>query len=148
MCIRLHKCAWSHWGCSSDSVIRKSCRKAIKGCRSYVVSCVIMGKAAPALRHVSQKLRHWRKTLHTCDSFFPGLTQVCSILRQWRNFCDTCRKAGAALPIMRQGWRTSLHSCDSFASKIANDASKWTASKTLQTYVLPPNYHHLKMEMN
>ena len=33
----------------------------------------------------------------------PGLTQVCSILRQWRNFCDTCRKAGAALPIMRQG---------------------------------------------
>ena len=26
------------WGCLSDSVIRKSCGKAIKGCRCYVVS--------------------------------------------------------------------------------------------------------------
>ena len=31
-------------------------------------ACLSLGKAAPALRQVSQKLRHWRKSLHTCDS--------------------------------------------------------------------------------
>ena len=103
-------------------------------CSNVRQPCLIMGKAAPALRQVSQKLRHWRKSLHTCVK--P---------------CDRCRKyvvicvndATFATPVARlaqpcPGW--GKHDADHYiaasalaclATSLANDASRWTASKML-----------------
>ena len=100
-------------------------------CSNVRQPCLIMGKAAPALRQVSQKLRHWRKSLHTCVK--P---------------CDSCRKyvvicvndATFATPVARlaqpcPGW--GKHDADHYiaasalpwlATSLANDAGRWIAS--------------------
>ena len=61
-------------------------------CSDLHHACLSLGKAAPALRQVSQKLRHWRKSLHTCD--------ICR--KAWRKYVVICvNVATFATPVAR-----------------------------------------------
>ena len=108
-----------------SQLLKQGCRWL---CSNVRQPCLIMGKAAPALRH-------WRKSLHTCVK--P---------------CDSCRKyvvicvndATFATPVARlaqlcPGW--SKHDADHYiaasalpwlATSLANDAGRWIASLLIQ----------------